>query len=150
MNSYLGSNYMLSFTEIEVVQDVEPKCIAHTPYSPNRLCYLVDFVNGSTSYKWRNHGDFSISISDWRYWPFADFSKRADFGHLGLVLRGYRRKFKIARVASFIFILCIPSPKISPFAPTVMAVGGGDLRFSCSISCYSSLSVIMQGRSVSA
>ncbi len=31
---------------------------------------------------------------------------------------------KIARVAPFIFIPCIPSPKISPLAPTVLAVGG--------------------------
>jgi len=31
---------------------------------------------------------------------------------------------KIATVAPFIFTLCIPSPKISSVAPTVLAVGG--------------------------
>ena len=31
---------------------------------------------------------------------------------------------KIATVAPFIFTPCIPSPKISPIAPTILAVGG--------------------------
>ena len=31
---------------------------------------------------------------------------------------------KIATVAPFIFTLCISSPKISPIAPTILAVGG--------------------------
>ena len=48
---------------------------------------------------------------------------------------------KIATVAPFIFTLCIPSPKISPIAPTVLAVEGGAIRFRCSSSCNSSFSV---------
>ena len=37
---------------------------------------------------------------------------------------------KIATVAPFIFTLCISSPKISPIAPTILAVGGGVLYVS--------------------
>ena len=37
---------------------------------------------------------------------------------------------KIATVAPFIFTLCISSPKISPIAPTILAVGGGGLYVS--------------------
>ena len=48
---------------------------------------------------------------------------------------------KIATVAPFIFTLCIPSPKISPIAPTVLAVRGGAIRCRCSSSCNSSFSV---------
>ena len=36
---------------------------------------------------------------------------------------------KIATVAPFIFTLCISSPKISPIAPTILAVGGGCYTF---------------------
>ena len=74
---------------------------------------------------------------------FAFRPSRSDLGPCIRPCFDSRRKFKIARVAPFIFTLCIHSPKISPKAPVVLALGGGDaLRFRCS---SSSTSIVAAG-----
>ena len=134
---------LLNTTKRDELQEEEPKCIAPPPTAQTTGAIESIFwlevhqadTNGAT-----------VAISEFP-------SQTGDIDHLlisakVLILAIWSSFFwvlegnlKIATVAPFIFTLCIPSPKISPIAPTVLAVGGGAIRFRCSSSCNSSFSV---------
>ncbi len=54
---------------------------------------------------------FLISISDWRYWLFADFSKSPNFGHFELIFWGSRRKFENRHGGAIYIHPMYPLPK---------------------------------------
>ena len=115
-----------SCTKRDELQEEEPKCIAPPPTAQTTGAIESIFwlevhqadTNGAT-----------VAISEFP-------SQTGDIDHLlisakVLILAIWSSFFwvlegnsKIATVAPFIFTLCISSPKISPIAPTILAVGG--------------------------